>query len=47
MLALVDELHVSEDLTLIVATHDADVAARADRVIRLRAGRVDEAVPSV
>jgi len=33
-------------IALIVATHDPDVAARADRVIRLRAGRVIEAVPS-
>ena len=46
VLALIDELHASEGLTLIVATHDPDVAARADRVIRLRAGRVFEAVPS-
>jgi ABC-type lipoprotein export system ATPase subunit len=46
VLALIDELHASEGLTLIVATHDPDVAARSDRVIRLRAGRVGEAVPS-
>jgi ABC-type lipoprotein export system ATPase subunit len=46
VLALIDELHASEGLTLIVATHDPDIAARADRVIRLRAGRVGEAVPS-
>jgi ABC-type lipoprotein export system ATPase subunit len=46
VLALIDELHGSEGLTLVVATHDPDVAARADRVVRLRAGRVVEAVPS-
>ncbi|HEV2249440.1 MAG TPA: ABC transporter ATP-binding protein [Candidatus Limnocylindria bacterium] len=46
VLALIAELHASEGLTLIVATHDPDVAARADRVIRLRAGHLVEAVPS-
>jgi ABC-type lipoprotein export system ATPase subunit len=46
VIALIDELHASEGLTLIVATHDPDVAARADRIVRLRAGRLSEAVPS-
>ena len=30
------------ELTVIVVTHDPIVAAAADRVVRLRAGRVDE-----
>lgn len=46
VLALIDELHASEGLTLIVATHDPDVAGRAGRLIRLRAGRLAESLPS-
>jgi ABC-type lipoprotein export system ATPase subunit len=30
------------DLTIVVVTHDATVAASADRIVRLRSGRVDE-----
>lgn len=30
------------DLTMVIVTHDARVAATADRVVRMRAGRIDE-----
>jgi putative ABC transport system ATP-binding protein len=41
LLDLVASLRASEDLTVIVATHDPEVAARADRVVRLRSGRLE------
>jgi len=40
VLDLIDELHRLYNFTLVVATHDADVAARLGRVIELRDGRV-------
>lgn len=42
LLGLFEELRSQDGLTLIVATHNPDVAARADRVVALRAGRVEE-----
>jgi putative ABC transport system ATP-binding protein len=33
--------HAERDTTLILVTHDASLAARCDRVMRLRSGRVD------
>jgi putative ABC transport system ATP-binding protein len=44
LLDLFAELRERDGLTLIVATHNAEVAARCEREIRLRAGRVVEAV---
>ena len=35
------------ELTVVVVTHDPTVALAADRVVRLRAGRVDEAAPAM
>ena len=35
------------ELTVVVVTHDPTVAMAADRVVRLRAGRVDEAAPAM
>jgi putative ABC transport system ATP-binding protein len=42
LLDLLGSLRTAEDLTLIVATHDHEVAARADRAVRLRSGRLED-----
>lgn len=47
LLDLLQTLRADGGLTLIVATHNAEVAAQADRVVRLRAGRVVEAAATV
>jgi len=39
ILALLDELH-RNGLTILVVTHDADVAARAQGILRMRDGRI-------
>lgn len=41
IMALLKKLNQEQDLTLLVVTHDAEVAAFADRVVKLRDGRVD------
>ncbi|MDG2307112.1 MAG: ABC transporter ATP-binding protein [Candidatus Binatia bacterium] len=41
ILALLDELH-SKGLTVVLVTHDPEVAARAQRLIRMRDGRIVE-----
>lgn len=46
LLELLAELRESERLTVLVATHDAEIAGRADRVVRLRAGRISQEQPS-
>jgi ABC-type lipoprotein export system ATPase subunit len=38
---LLKELNQEQGLTLLVVTHDPEVAAFADRVVRLRDGRVE------
>ena len=43
VLELLDELRAENGAALVIATHDARVAARADRAIRLRDGRVEAA----
>jgi putative ABC transport system ATP-binding protein len=40
LLDLLAELHGSELLTIVLATHDAEVAARADRIVERLDGRV-------
>jgi len=39
------ELRVARDLSLVVVTHNADLAARADRMLELDAGRLQPATP--
>ncbi len=41
VLALLDELH-GKGLTIVLVTHDPEVGARADRIVRMRDGRVVE-----
>jgi putative ABC transport system ATP-binding protein len=41
IMALLKELNQESDLTLLVVTHDPEVAAFADRVVSLRDGRVE------
>jgi ABC-type lipoprotein export system ATPase subunit len=40
LLDLVSEIHASDGTTIVLATHDASVAARADRIVELRDGRI-------
>jgi len=41
IMALLKKLNQEQDLTLLVVTHDAEVAAFADRVVKLRDGQVE------
>lgn len=43
LLDLFAELRAERGLTVLVATHDSELAARADRIVALRAGRLAEA----
>jgi predicted ABC-type transport system involved in lysophospholipase L1 biosynthesis ATPase subunit len=36
-------LNRADGLSIVLVTHDAAVARRADRIVRLAAGRVDDA----
>jgi predicted ABC-type transport system involved in lysophospholipase L1 biosynthesis ATPase subunit len=40
LLDLLEEIHRVEGMTLVLATHDPDVAGRADRIFELRDGRI-------
>ncbi|MEO5966054.1 MAG: ABC transporter ATP-binding protein [Candidatus Limnocylindrales bacterium] len=40
LVGLLEEIHRSEGATIVIATHDPRVAARADRIVELRDGRV-------
>jgi putative ABC transport system ATP-binding protein len=37
--------HIERGATLVLVTHDPHLAARCDRVVRLRSGRIDESAP--
>jgi putative ABC transport system ATP-binding protein len=41
IMALLKELNEERELTLVVVTHDPEVAAFADRIVKLRDGRVE------
>jgi putative ABC transport system ATP-binding protein len=41
VLALLDRLRARRQTTLVLVTHDPDVAERADRRVHLRAGRIE------
>ena len=41
VMALLKELNVEQGITLIVVTHDPDVASYADRIVRLRDGQIE------
>ena len=50
VMALLQEMNREQGVTLVVVTHDPDVAAYADRIVRLRDGQIAEitnAVPEV
>jgi ABC-type lipoprotein export system ATPase subunit len=40
LLDLLTEIHATERMTIVLATHDPDVASRAGRIVELRDGRV-------
>jgi putative ABC transport system ATP-binding protein len=46
VMALIDDLHRDSGVTVIVATHDEDIAERAGRRIRLRDGAIAEDAPA-
>ena len=41
MLDLVDEIRRDEGTTIMLVTHDPEVASRADRLVYLKDGRID------
>lgn len=45
VLELLERTCRNRNSTLLVATHSADLAARADRIVTIRAGRIEDAPP--
>ena len=41
VMALLEKLHQTHGLTSIIATHNLELAQRADRVLRLAAGKIE------
>ena len=41
VLALLEEMRERDGVTLVLVTHDEDIAARADRRVRLSAGKIE------
>ena len=46
VLELLEELRRTRGLTVLLVTHEADVAERADRIVRMLDGRAAPAVPA-
>ena len=46
VLDVLDDLH-AEGRTIVLITHEADVASRAERVVQIRDGRLSDADPGV
>ena len=46
ILEMLCELNREDGLSIVLVTHDVAVARRADRIVRLAAGRVDDACPA-
>jgi ABC-type lipoprotein export system ATPase subunit len=42
VLVLIDEIRKERGLTVILVTHDTDISSRADRVVHMRDGKLDE-----
>jgi putative ABC transport system ATP-binding protein len=45
IIALLRDLNARERVTLVIATHDASIAERSSRVVRLRDGRIESDAP--
>jgi putative ABC transport system ATP-binding protein len=45
VLDLIERLRTESGLTVVLVTHDADVAARADRIVRMLDGRALTSAP--
>ena len=47
VLELLRDLNRERDLTMILVTHDQQIAQQADRVVRLAEGRIEEWSPAL
>lgn len=46
IIALLRDLNAREGVTLVIATHDASIAEKSSRVVRLRDGRIESDTPA-